>query len=91
MVLAIDVGNTNITFGAYRKEELSCTFRMMTKQQKTSDEYGVAILEMLRYNDVEPASISGVIIASVVPNVMHALVGGIQRYLNKKGRTNKES
>lgn len=84
MVLAIDVGNTNITFGAYREEELSCTFRMMTKQQKTSDEYGVAILEMLRYNDVEPEKITGVIIASVVPNVMHALVGGIQRYLKQQ-------
>ena len=83
MILAIDVGNTNITFGAYEKEELSCTFRMMTKQPKTSDEYGVAILEMLRYNDVEPEIISGVIIASVVPNVMHALVGGVQRYLKQ--------
>lgn len=83
MLLAIDVGNTNITFGGYEKDKMVCTFRMMTKQQKTSDEYGVAILEMLGHNGVKTEDITGVIIASVVPNVMHALIGGTERYLKK--------
>lgn len=83
MLLAIDVGNTNITFGVFDGEELVCTFRMMTKQQKTSDEYGVAILEMLSYNNVQAENLEGVIITSVVPNVMHALVGGTERYLKQ--------
>ena len=84
MLLTIDVGNTNITFGGFEDEQLACTFRMMTKQQKTSDEYGVAMIEMLRHNGFSPEDVEGVIIASVVPNVMHALGGGIERYLGKK-------
>ena len=41
MLLAIDVGNTNITIGVFDKEKLVTTFRMTTKMQRTSDEYGI--------------------------------------------------
>ena len=41
MVLVIDVGNTNITFGVYDRKNLVTTFRLMAKTQRTSDEYGV--------------------------------------------------
>ena len=40
MLLAIDVGNTNITIGVFDEEKLVTTFRMTTKMQRTSDEYG---------------------------------------------------
>lgn len=83
MLLAIDVGNTNITFGSFRGEKLECTFRMMTKQPRTSDEYGILILDMLRHHGMEPKETEGVIITSVVPNIMHSLVGGVERYLGK--------
>lgn len=83
MILVIDVGNTNITFGVYQKEELVTTFRMMSKQPRTSDEYGISIRELLRGNDIKSEDIEGVIIASVVPNVMHALNGAIIRYLKQ--------
>ena len=39
MILTLDVGNTNITFGVYDKEELVTTFRITTKISRTSDEY----------------------------------------------------
>ena len=42
MLLVIDVGNTNITLGVFDKEELFGTFRMKTKQPRTSDEYAVS-------------------------------------------------
>lgn len=82
MILAVDVGNTNITYGVYDGEELVTTFRMTTGMQRTSDEYGIAIGELLRINGVEAKRIGGVIVASVVPNVMHALNGALVRYLH---------
>ena len=81
MILVIDVGNTNITLGVYEGENLKTTFRIMSKLPRTSDEYGVLISELLRSNQVEKSDIEGTIIASVVPNVMHALTGAIVRYI----------
>lgn len=84
MVLVVDVGNTNITFGVYDDKKLVTTFRLMTKTPRTSDEYGVLITELLFKNHVKPVDIEGVIVASVVPNVMHALQGALSRYVQKK-------
>lgn len=83
MILVIDVGNTNITFGVYEGKKLLTTFRMMTKQPRTSDEYGISLRELLRMNQIEREAIDGIIIASVVPNVMHALEGALIRYIGK--------
>ena len=82
MLFVVDVGNTNITYGVYDGEQLKTTFRMMSKVQHTSDEYGIQIIELLKANDISPDNIDGCIVASVVPNVMHSLVGGLTRYLN---------
>ena len=81
MIFVVDVGNTNITYGVYDGEELVTTFRMMSKVQRTSDEYGIQIIELLEANGVDKAAIEGSIIASVVPNVMHSLISGISKYL----------
>ncbi len=84
MILVIDVGNTNITFGVYDKETLVCSFRMMSQTAHTSDEYGVHLLAMLSMNKIEKDSIEGVMIASVVPQLMHALVNAILKFIGKK-------
>lgn len=84
MVLVIDVGNTNITCGVYENDVLKTTFRITTKIPRTSDEYGVLFRDMLKNNDISTEDVEGVIIASVVPNVMHALVGAINRYVGKE-------
>jgi len=81
MILVVDVGNTNITFGVYEREKLLTTFRMTTKIPRTSDEYGIVIKEMLGSSQIQVESISGSIIASVVPNVMHALENALVRYI----------
>ena len=83
MVLVVDVGNTNITCGVYEKDALKTTFRITTKIPRTSDEYGVLLKDMLKNNEISTDKIEGVIVASVVPNVMHALVGAINRYVGK--------
>ena len=84
MILVIYVGNTNITFGVYEVKKLVTTFRMMSKLPRTSDEYGISLREMLRTNQIDKDDIEGTIIASVVPNVMHALTGAITRYIGNE-------
>ena len=81
MILVIDVGNTNITFGVYEGKKLVTTFRMMSKLPHTSDEYGMSIRQPLMFDGISKEQIEGTILASVVPNIMHSLVGGITRYL----------
>ncbi|MBP5624788.1 MAG: type III pantothenate kinase [Lachnospiraceae bacterium] len=84
MILVIDVGNTNITFGVYKKTELVTTFRMMSNVSRTSDEYGMMITALLDNNGVPKEKIDGAIIASVVPNLMHALTGAVAKYIKVK-------
>lgn len=84
MILVVDVGNTNITFGVYKEQSLLATFHITTKTPRTSDEYGVMILDLLERKGIDVAGLEGSIIASVVPDVMHSLTGGIMRYTNTK-------
>ena len=84
MILVVDVGNTNITFGVYDADKLVTSFRMMSKIEHTSDEYGMMIKSLIVSNNIALEDIHGAIIASVVPKVMHALTGALTRYLNVK-------
>ena len=81
MLLVVDIGNTNITCGFFNGDELSGSFRMMTQTQKTSDEYGVFIRNILELNGYKYTEVEDVVIASVVPNVMHSFVSGLKKYL----------
>ena len=82
MLLTIDVGNTNITMGAFDGEFLPGMFRMTTKRQRTSDEYGMTICGILEHRGIDPKRIDAVIIASVVPDIMHSLTSGVIKYLH---------
>ena len=82
MLVVIDVGNTNITLGVYNQDELIANFRLTTKMQRTSDEFGITILSFFRTKDINPLSIEAVLISSVVPKVMHSLTNGIRKYFN---------
>lgn len=82
MLLVVDIGNTNVTLGAFQEEKLLGTFRMTTKTPRTSDEYGIAICEMLRMKGIATKDIDNVIIASVVPNIMYSFTSGIIKYLS---------
>lgn len=80
MLLVIDVGNTNMTLGVYEGEQLAATFRMMAETPRTSDEYGVMITQLLKNRGINVKELEGTIVASVVPEVMHSLMGGLVRY-----------
>ena len=82
MLLAIDVGNTNITIGVFDKEELIGNFRLTTRISRTSDEYGTVIGDILSQSGIEPASITDSIVASVVPAVNHSLFSGVIKYFH---------
>ncbi len=82
MLLTIDVGNTNITIGVFDGNDLIGPFRMTTRMDRTSDEYGINIIEILEYNGIVTQNINDCIVASVVPKIMHSLISGIYKYLN---------
>ena len=84
MILVIDVGNTNMTLGVYQGEKLKATFRLTTQTPRTSDEYGIIITQLLQNNGIEAKALEGSIVASVVPDVMHALNGALVRYTGTK-------
>ena len=67
MLLAIDVGNTNITMGVFEKAELVATWRMATDINKMPDEYAILLRNMLPLKDIQMENITGVSICSVVP------------------------
>lgn len=82
LLLVIDVGNTNSVFGIYEGETLREQWRMDSSRSRTSDEYGVMLLQMLGVAGILPDRIEGIIIASVVPTLMMAMEQMCQRYLH---------
>ncbi len=67
MILAIDIGNTNIVLGGFLGDELSFVARIATNPSKTEDEYATKIGSVLRLHGVVKATVQGAIVASVVP------------------------
>ena len=85
MLLTVDIGNTNITVALIDDaQNVKGTFRMTTKAQRTSDEYGLTIMEFCRLNKVSVDEIEDVIISSVVPKVMHSFNNSIRKYIHKE-------
>ena len=82
MLLALDVGNTNITIGVFDGTKLLRTLRVTTKLPRTSDEYGILIKSLLRENDIDPDRIDATIVSSVVPAVMYSLRNGLYKYFH---------
>ena len=68
MLLTLDIGNSNITIGAYENEKLVFTARLKTDRQKTENQYAIEILEIFKLY-VKDFGFSGSIISSVVPEL----------------------
>ncbi len=82
MLLAIDVGNTNMVFGLYDRDRLRGSFRISTNAERTSDELGMQIAQYYHLHDLDITRTDAVIIASVVPPVMYTLINAIRKYLH---------
>lgn len=84
MVLAVDVGNTNMTIGLFAQTELIYTWRMSTQILKTSDEIGITLCSFLENTNTKKEEVEGVVIGSVVPPIMYSLCHGVRKYLGKE-------
>ncbi len=67
MLLALDMGNTNITIGVFRETELLLESRLATDHTKMEDQYAIELMDILRLYGVDARDIHGAIISSVVP------------------------
>ena len=83
MLLTIDIGNTNITFGLYdQSQTLKHHWRIKTDHDRLADEYGILMLGLMRHQGIRFNQISGVALASVVPPLTQVFVKMSERYLN---------
>lgn len=82
MLLALDAGNTNITVGIFKNGELRDHRRLRTVRDQTSDEWGILLMSLLRFASLDPATLDGIIISSVVPPLNSALAEMSQRYFH---------
>ncbi len=80
MILVFDVGNTNIVMGVYKEKKLLDFWRLSTDVNKTSDEYGVYINQLFRYQGFEFTDVKAVVISSVVPSIMYTLEHMTKKY-----------
>ncbi len=83
MLLAIDIGNTNITIGGIREGKILFEARIATEYIKTSDQYGVEIKNILSLFEVHPKDVEDCIISSVVPPVFNSVNTGIMKVIHK--------
>jgi type III pantothenate kinase len=84
MLLTLDVGNTNTVLGFFRGPELVAHWRLTTARDQTVDEYGILTRELFTLAGIDPSSVSGVIISSVVPPLNSTLEEMSERYFHVK-------
>lgn len=83
MILTVDVGNSNIVLGAVEGDKIAFEARLRTDSTKTSDEYCIDLKMILEVYKVEPEQIEGVIIASVVPQVLNSMQTAVKKLTGK--------
>jgi len=84
MLLCIDIGNTNITFGLYEGDKLGPRWRIRTIHEKMPDEYGVLLDQMFLHRGYRPEQVTGAMIASVVPPLRPIFEQVCQEYVGQK-------
>src|ERR671935_443631 len=80
MLLAIDLGNTNLTFGLFEGDRLRHDWRLATRRDSMPDELGLAMVQLMRQEGFDANTVDAVVLASVVPPMNSALIEAIQRY-----------
>jgi len=83
MLLAIDVGNTNITIGLFEDQRLAHSWRLATLRERTADELGILITHLLDHERVDRSRVVGVILASVVPPLTGTAAEMARRYFGR--------
>ena len=81
MLLAVDVGNTNIVMGVFDGPELVQHWRLETRKGKTSDEYGILLRQLCEASGLDPQEIKNMILSCVVPPLVTRMITMGTRYL----------
>lgn len=79
MLLALDVGNTNVTIGVYDREELLFVSRMATDSARMEDQYAIELLDILGLHKVDREAITGAVLSSVVPKLTEYISAAVKR------------
>jgi len=82
MLLAIDIGNTNIVLGLFLGEKLIHKFRLETSVQKSDEDYAIDIVELFLNNKIDCLKIASVIIVSVVPSLTNIIEKAVRKFYN---------
>lgn len=84
MLLAVDIGNTSITLGAYKKQELIFTARIRTDRCMNADRYTAEVEGILANHNVEARSFEGAVISSVVPEITDSFSKAVEKITGKE-------
>jgi type III pantothenate kinase len=82
MLLAVDIGNTSITLGLYKSEKLGPRWRLASDNERTSDEYGILLVQLLEWGGIKADAVREIAIASVVPPLTGTFERACREYLN---------
>ncbi|MBQ3596678.1 MAG: type III pantothenate kinase [Clostridia bacterium] len=82
MLLAIDVGNTNIKYGVFDNDQLVASFRVSSRLSRTADEYGSVLVNLLANRNLSKSDIDGVIISSVIPSLNYTICHMCEYFFN---------
>lgn len=80
MILALDVGNSQIFGGVFSNDKILVQFRKTSKGGASSDEMGIFLRSVLRENDVDPKQIKKIAVCSVVPDLVHSIKNCCKKY-----------
>ena len=84
MILCIDIGNTNIKYGIFKKDKLVASFRVASKRTSTADEYGVIVRDLLASASIDRNDIEGIIMSSVIPQLNYTMEHMCEYYFGRK-------
>ena len=84
MLLAIDVGNTNVVFALFEDRSIRARWRIATDPRRTGDEYAVWLMQLLQIEGIERAAIQKIIVSTVVPRALHNLEVLADKYFGVK-------
>jgi type III pantothenate kinase len=87
MLLAIDVGNTNIVLGVFDNATLVRSWRLSTQRDRTADELGLMVEGLFAHDRIEPSAIAAVVMGSVVPPLTRTTRAMAQRHFGLKALT----
>jgi type III pantothenate kinase len=82
MLLALDIGNTSITIGLYKTETLGPRWRLASDNERTTDEYGIILVQLLERAGIQSEDVNEIAIASVVPPLTGTLERACREYLH---------